>query len=94
MPGTSPASRPGTLGELFKRDGRCPRVRSLSYVIYSEAFDRMPEAALSRIYRRIFQVLTGQENSSRYASLTPGDRQAILKILRDTRKDLPEYWKQ
>lgn len=76
--------------DLEKRMFRYP----LSYMIYSEAFDRMPEAAHSRIYHRILNVLTGQEKSNRYASLTLADRQAILEILADTKKDLPEYWKR
>ena len=70
----------------------------LSYMIYSEAFDQMPEAARSRIYRRIFDVLsgdalTGNEKSSRYATLTAADRRAVLQILRETKEGLPEYWK-
>jgi hypothetical protein len=27
-----------------------------------------------------------------FSHLSAGDRQAILEILRDTKKDLPEYW--
>jgi len=65
----------------------------MSYMIYSEAFDGMPEAARGRIYRRLFDVLTEREKSPRYAKLSTEDRQAILEILRDTKKDLPEYWK-
>ena len=65
----------------------------LSYMIYSEAFNGMPEAARERIYRRLFDVLTEREKSPRYARLSSNDRQAILEILRDTKKDLPEYWK-
>lgn len=65
----------------------------LSYMIYSKAFDGMPPAARDRIYRRIFDVLTEREKSQRYAKLSSNDRQAILEILNDTKKDLPDYWK-
>jgi hypothetical protein len=64
----------------------------LSYMIYTEAFDNMPEAARERIYRRLFDVLTGKEKSPRHARLSATDRRAILEILLDTKKDLPAYW--
>ncbi len=75
--------------DLTRRMFRYP----LSYLIYSEAFDGMPEAARERIYRRLFDVLTEREKSPRYASLNADDRRAILEILRDTKTDLPDYWK-
>jgi hypothetical protein len=65
----------------------------LSYMIYSEAFDGMPEAARERIYRRLFDVLTEQDKSPRYAKLSSDDRRAILEIVTDTKKNLPDYWK-
>jgi len=65
----------------------------LSYMIYSEAFDGMPEAARERIYRRLFDVLTEREKSPSYVRMGSNDRQAILEILRDTKKGLPDYWK-
>ncbi len=49
--------------DLTQRMFRYP----LSYMIYSEAFDGMPEAARERIYRRLFDVLTEREKSPRYA---------------------------
>ena len=74
--------------DLTQRMFRYP----LSYMIYSEAFDGMPGAARERIYRRLFDVLTAREKSPRFARLTSNDRRAILDILRDTKKDLPDYW--
>jgi hypothetical protein len=75
--------------DLTQRMFRYP----LSYMIYSEAFDGMPEAARARIYRRLFDVVTEKDQSPRFAKLSTDDRRAILEILRDTKKDLPEYWK-
>jgi hypothetical protein len=75
--------------DLTRRMFRYP----LSYMIYTEAFDGMPEAARERIFRRLFDVLTGRERSPRYTTLSSDDRQAILEILRDTKKGIPEYWK-
>ena len=37
----------------------------------------------------MWQVLSGQDKSARYARLSLADRQAIVDILRDTKKDLP-----
>jgi hypothetical protein len=64
-----------------------------SYLIYSPAFDALPPAAKDPIYRRLWQVLSGQERDARYRSaLSLADRQAIVEILRDTKKDLPGYF--
>jgi len=61
----------------------------LSYMIYSEAFDALPSSVKDRVYDRVHAVLTGQDKSDRYAQLAPDKRQAILEILRDTKKGLP-----
>jgi hypothetical protein len=63
-----------------------------SYMIYSEAFDNMPSVARERVYRRLWEVLTGTEKSTKFSSLSADDRKAILEILRETKKGLPEYW--
>jgi hypothetical protein len=64
-----------------------------SYLIYSPAFDALPPVAKDPIYRRMWEVLSGQEQDLRYRSaLSRADRQAIVEILRDTRKDLPRYF--
>ena len=62
-----------------------------SYMIYSEAFDALPPAAKEAVYSRLWQVLSGSESAKRYARLTRDDRNAILEILRTTKKDLPAY---
>lgn len=62
-----------------------------SYLIYSPTFDALPPAAKDPIYRRLWEVLSGEEQGERYRSaLSLADRQAILEILRDTKKDLPQ----
>jgi hypothetical protein len=64
-----------------------------SYLIYSPAFDALPPAAKDPIYTRMWQVLSGQEGDERYRSaLSLADRQSIVEILRDTKKDLPGYF--
>ena len=71
-------------------DGRLFRY-PCSYMIYTEAFDALPEAALDAIYRRMWAVLSGEVTESPYDRLALADRQAIVEILRDTKPGLPEY---
>lgn len=54
-----------------------------SYMIYSAAFDGMPEAAKEAVYKRMWAVLAG---------FPAGDREAVAGILRETKKGLPAYW--
>jgi hypothetical protein len=63
-----------------------------SYMIYAPAFDALPRPAKEAVYRRLWQVLSGDESSAQYSRLSLADRQAIVEILRDTKKDLPGYF--
>ncbi len=73
----------------------------LSYMVYSEAFDSIPDAAREEILRALYNVLTGilpgvqtgKDASTKFAHLSTEDRRAVLEILRDTKPDLPAYWK-
>jgi hypothetical protein len=64
-----------------------------SYMIYAPLFNELPEAAREAIYRRLWQILSGSEKDTKYARLPFKDRQAIVEILRDTRKGLPDYFR-
>jgi hypothetical protein len=65
----------------------------LSYMIYSEAFDAMPAMVRERVYRRLYDVLSGKDTSKTFARLSETDRRNILEILLDTKPGLPSYWK-
>jgi hypothetical protein len=65
-----------------------------SFLIYSEAFDKMPAEVKDYVLRRLFEVLTGQDTDKAFAHLSADDRAAILDILRQTKKDLPTYWRE
>jgi len=65
-----------------------------SYMIYTPAFDALPPAAKNAVYSRLWEVLSGKDASPRYKGLVAQDRQAIVSILRETKKDLPEYFRQ
>jgi len=89
--------RPGFAEHLAKRIPRDRRGRSLadldlttrlmrypcSYLIYTEAFDGLPTAAKSAVYRRMLDTLSG-------VRVRPADREAVLEILRDTKPDFPK----
>jgi hypothetical protein len=64
-----------------------------SYMIYTEAFDNLPPAAKDAVYARMWQILSGAETGRRYTRLKPADRTAVIEILRETKKDLPAYFK-
>src|SRR5437016_14049101 len=63
-----------------------------SYLIYSEQFNGLPTIAKDRVYRRLFEVLTGEVDSKPFEHLTGADRSALLQILRATKKAWPGYW--
>jgi hypothetical protein len=64
-----------------------------SYMIYSPLFDGLPAAAKDAIYSRMWEILSGQDKQPAYNRLSQADRRAIVEILRDTKKDLPIYFK-
>ena len=61
----------------------------LSYMIYSDVFDSLPDIAKQAVYRRLYDALTGKVEGGR---LSAEDRRAILEIVRDTKPNLPSYW--
>jgi hypothetical protein len=61
----------------------------LSYMIYSAAFDGMPDQVRERVYQRLHEILTGKDTSKPFANLSPETRSAILEILRATKPSLP-----
>jgi hypothetical protein len=66
----------------------------LSYMIHSVSFDALPEQFRSRVYARLWRILTGEDLSKEFAHLDAEERATILRILRATKKGLPEYWTQ
>jgi hypothetical protein len=98
----------GFAEEFAARGPRDPQGRSLrdfdlrtrmfkypcSYLIYSEAFDSLPGPAKAYLYRRLLEVLTGQERGAEFARLSGEDRRAILEILLATKSGLPESWQK
>ena len=105
LPG--PIVGPTAFSEIFARqgprDGKGRSLRELqltdrlmrypcSYLIYSEPFDALPADAKALVYDRLWAILSGAETGAKYAGLTAAVREEILEILRDTKKDLPQYY--
>lgn len=65
-----------------------------SFLVYSKAFDGLPQVAKDRLYRRMWEVLTERDKTPQFAHLSAADRKAILEILLDTKKNLPAYWRE
>jgi hypothetical protein len=98
----------GYAEEFALKGPRDPRGRSLrdfdlrtrifrypcSYLIYSEAFDAIPGPAKEFIWRRLFEVLSGRDQSPEFAAPSAEDRRAILEILAATKPGLPAEWRQ
>ena len=63
-----------------------------SYMIYTDAFDGLPDIAREAIYARIWEVLSGAVTESPYSELSLADRQAVVEILSATKPDLPGYF--
>ena len=64
-----------------------------SYLIYSDAFEALPDAVRAHVYRRLYDVLSGKETSPAYEKISPEAGRAAIEILRDTKPGLPDYWK-
>ncbi len=66
----------------------------LSYLVYTESFDRMPDAMRDHVLRKMHAVLTGANEEPAFAHLSAADRAAVLAILRATKPNLPAYWRE
>jgi hypothetical protein len=60
----------------------------VSFLIYSEGFDALPEVTRHAIYKRLRAVLTGEDTNIDFAGISGPDRTAALEILRATK---PEF---
>ena len=77
----------------FDRQGRSLRQLDLekrmlrypcSYLVYSDAFKALPEPTLAYVFRRLDEILSGDDKSKYFSHLSDFDRTAIAQILRET----------
>ena len=58
-----------------------------SYLIYSEAFDGLPDLVKQFVFKRLDEILSGPGNDAKYSHLPAESRQAIREILLETKPD-------
>jgi len=102
-PLTQPVAGTSAFAAEFSQQGkRDPKGRSLrdldlsqrlfryplSFLIYSESFDAMPPVVKGYVYKRLREVLTGEDKRPEFTHLSPADRDAIRQILEETK---PEF---
>jgi hypothetical protein len=75
--------------DLTRRMFRYP----CSFLIYSDQFDALPSIVRDRLYRRLWEVLTGADQTPVYGRLSEADRKSVYEILLDTKRDVPGYWR-
>jgi len=64
-----------------------------SYLIYSEQFDALPAKMKEHLYRRLREILGGNDAKPEFQSLSAESKHAIMEILVDTKPDLANCWK-
>lgn len=64
-----------------------------SFLIYSDAFDTLPDPLKEDLYRRLWKILTADAAPAPFDHIAPETRRAILEILVDTKPDLPDSWR-
>jgi len=55
-----------------------------SFLIYSDSFVALPPSVKSRVWRRLDEILSGQDTSPKFAHLSPDNRKVIREILLET----------
>ena len=60
----------------------------LSFLIYTEGFDSLPDVTRKGVYKRLHTILDGQDTGPEYVRLKQVDRRAIVEILNATK---PEF---
>ena len=62
-----------------------------SFVVHSKSFLALPKPAREHVFRRLGEILNGNDKSERFQHLTEQDRSNLRQILRDTRPELRPY---
>jgi len=65
----------------------------LSYTIYSAEFDALPSAVRTRVYRRLYDALSGDGGNGALSRFSMRERRTALEIVRETKRDVPAFWR-
>ncbi|MFO1499187.1 MAG: hypothetical protein U1G07_12460 [Verrucomicrobiota bacterium] len=105
---TAPVQGTSTFAQWFEsngpKDGAGRSLRQLdlqtrlfkfpcSYLIYSPSFQGLPAGAKLHLWRRLAQILAGEDKSPDFQKIPPQTKQAIQQILTETHPDLPAFWR-
>jgi hypothetical protein len=60
----------------------------MSFLIYTEAFETLPDLVKEPFYRRVSEVLAGRDMSGDFDYMSAEEREAVLQILHETK---PEF---
>lgn len=66
----------------------------LSPLIYSRAWEGLPEAVRMRLETRLWEILSGDDDAEEFRVIPADERRAVLEMLRDTKPNLPECFRQ
>jgi len=89
--GKGPRSSEGDSLRDFRLYGRLFKNRC-SYMIYSKSFESLPEAVRERVLTRLWEVMSGEDDSEEYDYLGRSEKRRILEIVGETVKGLPGCW--
>jgi hypothetical protein len=64
-----------------------------SFLIESRAFDGLPAEVKGYIYQRLWDILNGRAAGKDDPRIPAEDGRAVIEILRETKRGLPDYWK-
>ena len=73
--------------DLNKRLFRYP----CSYLIYTSAFDALPDEVRGKVIERVAGVLQGNDSDEKFAHLSTETKQQILEILKETKPEFAAY---
>jgi hypothetical protein len=65
-----------------------------SYLIYSASFRALPDEARNYVLRRMWEILSGQDESQKFQHLLANERRDILEILEETLPDIFDSWRK
>lgn len=63
-----------------------------SFLVYSEAFEKMEPLLKEKVMKRMWDVLSGKEKKEPFSNIPKSRRRAITEILIETLPSVPDYW--
>ncbi|MEX2473415.1 MAG: hypothetical protein WEA34_14595 [Gemmatimonadota bacterium] len=66
----------------------------MSFLVYSDAFERLPRLVKEPFYRRVAEILDGRDLTGEFDHLTPEDLGAVREILLETKPEFAAYMEE